>query len=220
MWGRLRILFCKVAYMKRYQGVSDDDKPYNGGSWVTENEQAYEEYNFLPITVTDSPNEQEINQKINYGFVETKHTKEGYDKELHIEKISGCELLKKAPYVDDVLVIWCATMSRGVTRVVGWYKHATVYRTYESYILECDNKEEEERSYNIKAKSDNCYLLPELERKKSVWDVPNAAKSKSFGFGQSLVWYARQESAKQYLDDLIKNINEYQGETCLAECSD
>lgn len=206
--------------MKWYQGVTDDDKPYNGGSWVTENGQACEQYNFLPINITDSQYEQEINQKYNFGFVETKHTKEGYAKLLHIEKISGCDLLKKEPYVDDVFVIWCATMSRGITRVVGWYKHATVYRTNQLYIYEYENGEEEERLYNIKAESKNCFLLPEQERKNSVWNVPNAAKSKSFGFGQSLIWYARQESAKQYLDDLIKNINEYRGESCLVECSD
>ena len=32
--------------MKNYQGVTDEDKPRDGGSYVTENGIAYESYNF------------------------------------------------------------------------------------------------------------------------------------------------------------------------------
>lgn len=33
----MRILFCNIAWMKYYNGITDDDKPENGGSWVKEN---------------------------------------------------------------------------------------------------------------------------------------------------------------------------------------
>lgn len=50
---------------------------------------------------------------------------------MRIENIAGCELLKKEESVDDVLVVYCAKHpAHKFTTVVGWYKHATVFRHY------------------------------------------------------------------------------------------
>ena len=40
-------------------------------------------------------------------------------------------MMKHEPCVDDVLVVWCATRLQGDATMVGWYKHATVWRITE-----------------------------------------------------------------------------------------
>ena len=37
----MKILFCKISCMKYYKGACDKDIPYNGGSFVDENEIIY-----------------------------------------------------------------------------------------------------------------------------------------------------------------------------------
>ena len=42
------VVFCNIAWMKNYRGITDEDQPYNGGSFVKENNDAMEQINFLP----------------------------------------------------------------------------------------------------------------------------------------------------------------------------
>lgn len=42
----MRVLFCNVAWMRYYNGVTSKDEPRNGGSWVNENQTGAEIYNF------------------------------------------------------------------------------------------------------------------------------------------------------------------------------
>ena len=34
------VVFCNIAWMKNYRGITDEDQPYNGGSFVKENDVA------------------------------------------------------------------------------------------------------------------------------------------------------------------------------------
>ena len=43
------IIFARVADMKYYRGITDKDKPYNGGSYVANTGYAHECFNFDPI---------------------------------------------------------------------------------------------------------------------------------------------------------------------------
>ena len=43
-----KVVFCEVAWMKQYRGVTDDDKPMNGGKYIEENGDGGEVYNFKP----------------------------------------------------------------------------------------------------------------------------------------------------------------------------
>lgn len=195
----MKILFCKISCMDYYKGASDKDVPYNGGKFVEENGYGHEQYNFKPIIIED--------EEYLFGFVETKSTSKKKSNELHIEKINGCELFKTEDSVDNVLVVWCATTSYNETSVVGWYKNATVYRNYDS--LELDTGEIQ--YFNVKARKEDCVLLPRGERHRGIWDVLTARKNK-VGFGQSLIWYGREEKAQNYINRLIKNIEEYDEE--------
>ena len=188
----MRILFCKISSMKYYKGACEKDIPQFGGKFVEENGYGHEEFNFLPIEM-DGISEPEC-----VGFVEPKSNR-GVRNTLHIEKIEGCSAMKKEPFVDDVLVIWCAKRDRGDITVVGWYKHATV----------------EERGYNIRAYASDCTLLPSGERNRAAWEIRSAQYTKSYGFDQSMVWYPTEPEAQQYVSRLVNSIENYRGENWL-----
>lgn len=185
-----RVLFCKIAHMKCYKGILEDiDEPINGGEYVQRTGDAHEKYNF-------KPKEQKC-----FGFVETKSTNGQCSNQLHIEKIKGCELMKKAYYVDDVLVVWFATNNKHECVVVGWYKNATVYRWCEKMIINGD-----EQYYNTEADYKNVVLLPN-DGTRSHWAIP-----KTFDFGRPLVRFPTKEKDKEYLNQLLKKIKNYNGE--------
>ena len=204
----MRILFCKISSMKYYKGACDLDVPIYGGKFVEENGYGHEEFNFLPIEMEG------IAEPECVGFVEPKSNR-GIRNTLHIEKIEGCAAMKKEPLVDDVLVIWCAKRDRGDVTVVGWYKHATVWRDVQDWTIMFDNGMEEERGYNVRAKASDCTLLPSGERNRAIWSIPSAKYTGAYGFGQSMVWYPTEPEAENYLTRLLKNIESYRDENWL-----
>ncbi len=198
----MRILFCKISSMKHYKGVTENDKPTNGGSFVKDNGFGFEEYNFMPRETE--------NGEYCFGYVEAKGTIKGKSNQLRIEKINGCENYKNLDSVDNVLVVWCATTYRNETSVVGWYKNATVYRNYQP--LSIENKDAlEDRNFNVKAKAEDCVLIPESHRIEFKWSAP-VAKKKKYGFGQAMTWYASEGKAQDFINDLIGNIDKYNEE--------
>ena len=209
----MRILFCKVSGMKYYKGACEQDVPYNGGKFVEENGFGHEEFNFLPIELDGTE------QAMCLGFVEPKSNK-GTRNTLHIENIEGCSACKHEPCVEDVLVVWCATRMEGDTTVVGWYKSATVFRELQDWTMMFEDGAEEDRCYNVIAEARNCTLLPEGERNRHIWSVPSARYTKSFGFGQAMVWYPTEDTAKPYLEKLINNINNYDGDNWIDKFPD
>ena len=185
--------------MKYYLGANSDDIPINGGSYVKEYGSGHEEYNFEPVKMNG--------KTVCLGFFETKSSNDKTN-QLRIENIAGCELMKNEYEVDDVLVVWCATARDHMPVVVGWYKHATVYRYYQDF--EFDNGYVQ--SYNVIAEAKNCVLLPYQVRGKLQWHSANA-KTDGFGFGQSMQWYAKEPEAEEYIKRLVDNIEKYDGES-------
>ena len=125
--------------------------------------------------------------------------------------------MSKEPCVDDVFVIWCAKRDRGDVTVVGWYKNATVYRELQEWIITLPTGEDENRFYNIRAKVVDCTLLPESERNSHIWQIPSAKYTKSYGFGQSMVWYPNEPESKAFVERLINNIKNYDRENWIYE---
>lgn len=181
-----KILFANIGWMKRYRGHSNQDKIKGGGSYNPDDK--HEAFNF-----------QDVNGHC-YGYVQpTKWS------EIKIERIdSSC--LKSDDYLDDVLVVWTATnpIECG-TFIVGWYKHARVYRTFQH---DTKSKERNGYDYNIEAFSSDCTLLIEKER---TMQVPRAKTSMNKGFmGQSNIWYADSDTKeimcfRQTVIDYIEN---------------
>ena len=136
---------------------------------------------------------------------------------MRIENIAGCELLKKEESVDDVLVVYCAKHpAHKFTTVVGWYKHATVFRHYQEAVF----APEDVQYYNAIANSSDCVLLPAGNRSRKVqWEVPRKSNGWAYGFGRANVWYASEEDngLQDYLTRLVKQIDEYNGENWIEK---
>lgn len=182
-----KILFANIGWMKRYRGHSNSDKIKGGGSYNPDDK--HEAFNF-----------QDVDGHC-YGYVQpTKWCK------IKIERIdSSC--LRVDDYLDDVLVVWTATNPiEGGTFIVGWYRHARVYRTFQNGTK---LKERNGYGYNIEALSSDCTLLIEQER---TMRVPRATNALNKGFmGQSNIWYADNETEKvvNFRKLVVDYINNY-----------
>lgn len=182
------VLFCNIAWMKNYEGVNDIDKPKNGGSYVSENEFGNECYNF-----------QDYNGKC-YGFVMLYGD---MNLEVHFKGVKRNQDILK-----DVLVVWVATNDINETRIVGWYKNATVYR--QQQYQQAFTNENFDLSYNFVAEAKNCYLLPESER---TFPIQRAAQTgRGTGLGRSNIWYAESSFAQTILiPKVLEYIENYNG---------
>ena len=198
----MRVLFCNIASMRFYQGIIPGvDEPVGGGSWVKKEHNAGESNNFRKITFFSEDGK--INSYCFGVFVQKTASLN-----LHIERIEGCKLMKNEPSVDGVLVVWCAA-----SRVVGWYKNATVYRYDHEERYTEDSGNSVYLFYNVEANAEDCVLLPEKTRRNLQWYVPHVNKEgATFGFGQANVWYAQDESARDYVKKMTKQIFKYSGD--------
>ena len=200
------IIFARVADMKYYKGITDTDKPENGGSYVSDTGLAHECYNFEPVIQTGEDFEKCIGFCMMYG-------------QLHIERIVGCEDCKKEESCEGVMVVFVSKSSRAKSmRVVGFYKNATVYR--HPHFMEFDGGYEQ--MYWFEAKKEDCVVLPYSTRfGSSAWYVPNSTARDDFGFGRSQVWYAGSKGASkkelEYVERMIHSIDSYQGENWMEK---
>lgn len=160
-----RLLFANIGWMIHYQGHTKNDKIIGGGSY--RNDDKHEAYNFQNL------------KGYCYGFVHP--VAYGTINLNRIDKSIGKDHNK----LDGVLVIWTAKNPESSgTYIVGWYKNATVYKTWQ----DINDSKRNNYSYNIKAKYQDCFLLPTDDR---TFEIPRANKGSNKGFmGQSNVWYA------------------------------
>lgn len=201
-----RVLFCNIAYMKEYRGITADDRPINGGEYVKKENDAMEKYNFSALADGTVK-----------GFVETKHKggyKAGIDSanQLHIENID--RKCAKANSVDNVLVVFCATKekSKGAGRViVGWYDNATVYRKRKTYSREGDSCE-----YNIETTFENMHLIKEDDR---IFHIPSAREGE-FGLGQANVKYVLDDKGIAFTDKVIDYLETMRSKTDSEKADD
>lgn len=206
------IIFARVADMKYYKGITDTDKPENGGSYVSDTGLAHECNNFAPVIQAGEDYEKCI------GFCMMSGGKNGVS-QLHIEKIAGCEACKKEEACEGVTVVFVSKSSRAKSmRVVGFYKNAIVYRY--PHFMEFDGGYEQ--MYWFEAKKEDCVVLPYSTRfGTSAWYVPNSTAKDDFGFGRSQVWYAGSKGASkkelEYVERMIQSIDSYQGENWMEK---
>ena len=59
-----------------------------------------------------------------YGYVQPS------GKRININRMGACS---EVDSIDDVLVVWTATKPYGGSKIVGWYKSATVFRDYQKF---------------------------------------------------------------------------------------
>ncbi|WP_435694247.1 DUF3883 domain-containing protein [Uruburuella suis] len=192
----MKVLFCNIGWMEKYQGDSDSDRIKGGGAYVTKNETGFEIYNF-----------KNINGMV-YGYVQPPGSGEDYfNAEIKIERLA--EEKKQDLFIDDVLVIWTATRPKELgkgTTVVGWYKHAKVFRRMQKFNLPL-YQEKCIEGYRIAALADDVVLLPLDAR---IIDIPRRVKG---AIGQSNIWYADKEESKPYREKALRFIEDYENPT-------
>ncbi|WP_300631976.1 DUF3883 domain-containing protein, partial [uncultured Duncaniella sp.] len=176
-----RILFANIGWMVSYKGQSISDKISGGGSYSDADK--HEAYNF-----------QELNGKC-YGYVQAKSDT------INICRIDS-SVYDAVQKIEDVLVVWFATNPVvGGSYIVGWYKHATVFRNYQS----SRSTQRNCYGYYITASAADCTLLPVDDR---VKQIPRQVKNYP---GRSNIWYADSEDAevKTFRKDIISYIESY-----------
>lgn len=206
----MRIVFFNISYMKFYKG-KENDTMIGNFRYVKEKGDGGEKHNFAPISVNG--------KDVCYGFVEPGFTKGGFEsgrqRQMNIQKIDDAG--NAGEKLDNVLVVWCASSPETKHSViVGWYKNATVYRKINTLPYEEDTDRglvEFGYWHNVVAEKDDCFLLPIEERNKDKWKAyRKRGNPDGFGFGQSNMWYASEESAKEYVSKIINQIEEYDGD--------
>jgi len=206
----MKVLFCNIALMKYYRGIIPNvDEPMLVGTKTKIVNGAQEQYNFLPCQIDD--------EDTCLGYFSVKAVGKHSVAQTYIETIDE-NLTEKDLYIDDVLVIWCAKKDGTDNRtvVVGWYKHARVYRYHQEAVFG-EGEEEFHQLYNVVAKAKDCVLLPSGERcRYTKWNVPRmkkGANGAAFGFyGNSNIWYAKEEKAKEYVKNMVERIKSYNDE--------
>ncbi len=177
-----KLLCCRTGWMKEYKGITENDKIVGGGSFVKNRGYGSEIQNFKP------------NQGYYYGFVQANSNT------INLNRLGATDDQES---IDNVNVVWVATLESGGQVIYGYYKNATIFRKtqqpeeeldriHESYILH----------YNIQANTKDCKLIPEKDRN---IEVP-FAKEEGYGFGMSNVWYAKEEDAKEYRKKILDYI--------------
>ena len=128
----MRILFANIGWMVHYRGNNAKDQIKGGGSYRDDDK--HEAFNFLSI-----------NGKC-YGYVQPVRWGG-----INIERIEkGC----KDDKLSNVLVVWIATHpSAGGTYIVGWYKNANVFKSFQ----DSKNPQRNKYDYNIVAKDNANY---------------------------------------------------------------
>lgn len=179
-----RLIFLNIAWMKNYKGITQEDKPSGGGSFVASHKFGHEIFNFLPY------------KGYSYGYVQPRGDTIDIKRiKINIGRIGAGE---EEEYVDNVLAVWVSQ-----SHIIGWYKNATVFRKHQSAPTGSGRfHKDTEMGYFVKAKADDCTLLPVDER---IFPIPRRRKG---GMGQSNVWYADQPENSSFKRDVLAFIKE------------
>lgn len=182
------MLFLRVAWMKSYQGQSEDDEMHGGGSFVRQEGYGHEMFNFLP------------HKGRVYGYVRPIRGTGNFDDGAGI-KLERLGASRADSELKGVLVVWGASPPTGGTFIIGWYRNATVYRECQSPPPDTNRVFKGEAfNYYVSAAADDAILLDATARN---FPLPYQQKG---GMGQSMVWYA--DSPEQH-DALRREVLRY-----------
>jgi|ERR1017187_97360 hypothetical protein len=161
-----RLIFMNVGSMTAYKGL-DNDEISKGGRWVEEHGSGGEIFNFLPY------------RGRLYGYVQAPQNS------VAIQRLGASS---DDEYIDDVLVVWTAK-----AHVIGWYRHARVYRTLRTP-SEASGRIYDGRlmTYHVVGQTRWCKLLDSAAR---MLRVP---RSKG-GMGRANVWYPDSNVQRHFL---------------------
>ena len=186
---KMRILFCNIGWMEKYQGLTANDSISGGGAFVKKEGTGHEVCNF-----------HSVNERV-YGYVQPIKDR---------IKLGRIDENNQNKFLDNVLVIWLATRPEelgGNTVIVGWYKNATVFEEFQ-YFKKIPNLQKENgiSCYLIEAAAKDAVLLPVDAR---TFIIPRAnTNPDQGGIGQSNIWYADQEKNLPIIHNVIEFIKQ------------
>jgi hypothetical protein len=170
--ARDEYLFCNIAWMKYYKGIQYDDAPKLGG----DNPEKHECCNFVDV------------DGMHYGYVQVSG---------RLDRL-GPPSSRTDDQVDGVTVVWTATDPKnGGTKVVGWYRNATVYREWQKLARGRSELHDRQRidQYRIVAPANESRLIHHTKRVVPMPTRTGISEDKpEWGRGTSLVTYARDEN--------------------------
>ncbi len=167
--------------MKLYRGTAND-KPRNGGEYIAKNGFGHEAINFLP------------HNGFVYGFVQLR------TRTINISRLDN----EAKDWVEDVLVVWRARSSIGSV-IVGWFKHAVVFREVQPPIPErsfSHNGQVIKPEWIVQTRENDFVLIPAEQR---FFKVPVTHK----GFGsQTFVSFLDSDEPEvtKFKSDLLSYI--------------
>ncbi len=135
-----KILFLRVAWMKRYRGHKSYDSPRGGGKYIDEHGDGGEVYNYLNVS--------------GKAYAYSKPDS------IDIKRI-GASI--KDDLLENVTVVWFAkNPDLSGQYIIGWFNNATVYKKKQKKNFTNERKGYSE--YLVTAKYSDCVLIPENNR--------------------------------------------------------
>lgn len=177
------ILFCNIAWMKKYAGRSAKDPPLGGGAFPRSEGYCSEECNFVPCE-----------DGYVYGHFET--IKGDDDRKVLIERLGAS---KSDNFLDGVDIVWTApTKGHDPRAVVGWWRNARLYRErqqFNGHFPSAQHRKDEIISFRVRASRGEAVLLPSGQRTMTL--------QRGAGWsGQASWWYAddtRNPAARRFV---------------------
>jgi len=170
-----KIIFLNVAWMSKYNGLTGD-KMSGGGKFVAAHGYGHELLNFCPY------------KGKMYGFATLPHGT------IRLEKL---EAPKGAESVDGVLVIWVAK-----SRIVGWYKNATVYRHSQPPKSAARSFQRDPIPYQITAAEADCTRIDPPDAR---WFSVPRARERKHAMGR-YTWFAEGNSNRSYRAKVLQYV--------------
>ncbi|MEJ1118084.1 DUF3883 domain-containing protein [Phyllobacterium sp. CCNWLW109] len=180
------MVFFNIGWMKKYAGAAQDDPTRGRHGYLVGRTHGAESFNFAPKR-----------GKV-FGY------RPGFGRKVNINELGAAT---KDDHISGVLVVWIAMEPTSKKAfIVGWYRNATVYRSAQpSTTLKGNIHPGMDISYTAETEALLATLLPEPNR--DFWVQSN--KTMDGGFGQSIVWYGRDD---EYRSRVWKYISEVEKE--------
>ncbi|WP_337170200.1 DUF3883 domain-containing protein [Gemmatimonas aurantiaca] len=177
----MTLLFCNLGWMERYQGLEFGDTIEGGGTYVEKQGRGHEICNFSEVNGTF------------YGYVQPS------GQQIDINRLGA---KPEDESISGITVVWTATRPTGGTAVVGWYKDATVFRSYQKFSIRSKSHDRNGiDGFWIKAPSNKARLFAVDER---TCEIPRQTKG---GMGRANIWYADQPQSvptRRRVNSLLK----------------
>jgi superfamily II DNA or RNA helicase len=192
-----KVVFCRIGWGKYYGLDGNTETLIGGGEWNKDNIGS-EVHNFWK------------HKGKFYGYVQSPS--KGEPGKFNFQRVLKNGNNESGELKNVLVIFYSINPYRGKSRILGWYKNATIYDSYE------ERSFDETNYFNMEAKVEDCVLLP-IENRKFI--VPRKGKGSDQGTGQSNIYYTLDEDGdskpESWIKEAIEYINGYNGRNLLNE---